>query len=127
MAELAAIKKRWMLNDDVSPGMLKRIEDDKALGKVRYRCDEHPEEHYEIDFSIGWRPMKDEISVDHCRVCGSSGSEYEGVHVSTSAPKCEDNGPDTERQSMVRSYCHACITGALKVESSGESKREEKK
>ncbi len=71
--------------------------------------------------------MKDELSVDHCRVCGSSQSEWEGVHVSTSAPKCRDNSIDTDRPDMVRSYCLDCIKGALNVGSTDESKREEKK
>jgi len=127
MSELEAIQDRWKLDEDISAGGMKGIEARKVLGKVRFRCDEHPDEHYEIDFSIGWRPMKDELSVDHCRVCSSSQSEWEGVHVSTSAPKCQDNSIDTRRQGLVRSYCIDCIKGALNVGSTEESKREEKK
>ncbi len=94
MSELEAVQDRWKEDQDISAGGMKGIEDDKVLGKVRFRCHEQPEEHYEIHFSLSWRPMKDELSVDQCRVCGSSQSGWEGVHVSSSAPKCQDNSID---------------------------------
>ncbi len=125
MSELEGIKRRWL---PMKPEHDKFLEATKALGKVTYHCHQHPDEHYEVDWTIGWSCMQYELSSNHCLNCGSSAPAIEGVHVSSSAPKCIDNGPEITHTALLRAYCNKCVNKALRVvQSSGESKREEKK